>query len=84
MNWAKYREHRTLPDAMVYFTSCQIATYHHLVGLKRSPKGEVKRQRSICEKMIVACEQYGVDAEAVTYLKKQMGDACVGNPGPND
>lgn len=75
MNWAKYREHRTLPDAMVYFTSCQIATYHHLRGLKRSPKGEVARQKSICEKMINACEQYGSDKEAVEHLKKQMEDS---------
>ena len=74
MRWATYREHERPIDALVYFTSCQIATYHYVKSLKRTARSEVTRQRSIAEKMLAACEKYGAEAEAILWLQKELSD----------
>ena len=45
----------TLENEYAYATECQLATLSGLLLVKRSPKSEISRQRSICLRMLRVC-----------------------------
>lgn len=55
-------EFYTIEDALAYFTECNLATLDHLHSIKRSSKSERQRQSNICDSMVRACRDFGIDA----------------------
>ena len=56
-------DHTRLLDRLMYFTECQLATVEYLKGRSRTPKGRLRRQESIGDKMIEECLLQGLKRE---------------------
>ena len=49
-----------LAVTLAWLTECQMATLEGLEGKKSTPKGELNRQREICERAVAQCVDLGL------------------------
>jgi hypothetical protein len=53
----------TLANEFAYATECQLATLVGLTMVKRTSKHEIKRQKSLCLRMLRVYQEYGSEID---------------------
>lgn len=66
-----------LMQSFAYYTECQLATVEGLRGLKRPPKGELKRHESIAEKMVRVCREHRIVPVKCPRLFERLQEARI-------
>jgi len=60
--------HQSIEQAHAYFTECQLATLAHMAMLKSTSKSSLRRQKSICLKML-----QWVDGDSAAKIHRDCG-----------